>query len=190
MNINRGERGAAVRSRSISTANVGRTQNFNGRTQNFNGGGRTRAVAPTIALGGHSYGNAGRGGNYQRFAPSDVSHGWDHGHEHYWNNHAYRWHDNAWIIVDGGYDYGYPYYGYDYSDSPDYVTAPTTVVRRGGSVGADVQTALAQAGYYQGPVDGVVGPQTRNAIAGFQQDHGLAPTGNINGALLSDLGLQ
>lgn len=52
---------------------------------------------------------------------------------------------------------------------------------------ATVQRALARAAY--GPIrtDGAFGPQTRDAIARFQADHGLKPTGEISDALLLEL---
>lgn len=53
-----------------------------------------------------------------------------------------------------------------------------------------VQEALARLGYYQGPVDGRIGPQTLNAIARYQQDHNMSVTQSIVPALLQALGLQ
>jgi len=63
------------------------------------------------------------------------------------------------------------------------------VSTRRNSVEASVQQALARNGYYNGPVDGSIGPMSRRSIAAYQQDHGLAVTGNINSGLLSSLGL-
>ncbi len=42
----------------------------------------------------------------------------------------------------------------------------------------DLQRALANAGYDPGPMDGVMGPSTRQALAEFQQDMGLRVTGD------------
>ncbi|WP_395738885.1 peptidoglycan-binding protein [Prosthecobacter sp.] len=53
-----------------------------------------------------------------------------------------------------------------------------------------VQQALARLGYYQGPIDGRIGPQTLGAIARYQQDHGMSVTQSIVPALLQALGLQ
>ena len=41
----------------------------------------------------------------------------------------------------------------------------------------DIQEALNAAGFYQGPVDGKIGPQTREAIRQFQQANGLKVDG-------------
>lgn len=44
---------------------------------------------------------------------------------------------------------------------------------------AAVQTALNNAGFYQGKVDGKTGPKTRLAIKEFQKANGLKPDSNI-----------
>lgn len=54
---------------------------------------------------------------------------------------------------------------------------------------ASVQRALAQRGYYRGPIDGDMGPGSRAAVARYQSDHGMKPTGAINDGLLRSLGL-
>ena len=41
----------------------------------------------------------------------------------------------------------------------------------------NIQKALKKAGYYNGAVDGKVGPGTRDAIAAFQKDNGLHSDG-------------
>jgi N-acetylmuramoyl-L-alanine amidase len=41
----------------------------------------------------------------------------------------------------------------------------------------DIQKALKNAGYYDGPVDGKIGPKTRAAIKAFQGDKGLKEDG-------------
>ncbi|MFH0986149.1 MAG: peptidoglycan-binding protein [Candidatus Omnitrophota bacterium] len=41
----------------------------------------------------------------------------------------------------------------------------------------NIQKALKKAGYYNGAIDGKVGPGTRDAIASFQKDNGLAADG-------------
>ncbi len=42
-----------------------------------------------------------------------------------------------------------------------------------------IQTALKNAGYYAGSVDGKVGPQTKQAIKEFQRTHRLAVDGKV-----------
>jgi peptidoglycan hydrolase-like protein with peptidoglycan-binding domain len=41
----------------------------------------------------------------------------------------------------------------------------------------EIQKALAEAGFYQGAIDGIVGPKTRAAIKSFQDEFGL----NVDG---------
>ena len=41
----------------------------------------------------------------------------------------------------------------------------------------DIQRALKNAGYYDGPVDGKLGPKSRKAIKEFQSDKGLKVDG-------------
>ncbi len=43
--------------------------------------------------------------------------------------------------------------------------------------GKDIQTALKNAGFYQGEIDGLVGKETREAIRKFQEANGLNPDG-------------
>lgn len=42
-----------------------------------------------------------------------------------------------------------------------------------------VQQTLAKAGFYQGPVDGKIGPKTQEAIKAFQKAQGLNPDGVV-----------
>jgi len=60
---------------------------------------------------------------------------------------------------------------------------------RAQSMEAAVQTVLAKQGYYQGPIDGAIGPATSRAIRNYQRDHRLTPTGTINPALVASMGL-
>lgn len=60
-------------------------------------------------------------------------------------------------------------------------------VYHGDSVDYAVQRALARRGYYYGPIDGDIGPGSRNAIARYQRDRGLRITGSINSSLLRSL---
>ena len=47
------------------------------------------------------------------------------------------------------------------------------------------QEALAGLGYYRGPIDGIIGPKTRAAVAKFQTDRGLPPDGKISRDLVA-----
>ncbi len=58
------------------------------------------------------------------------------------------------------------------------------------SVDARVQRELAYRGYYEGDVDGEIGPASRQAIYAFQRANGLRATGTINGDLLYALDIE
>jgi Putative peptidoglycan binding domain len=82
----------------------------------------------------------------------------------------------AWgYYPDAYYPYDGPIYGYN-DLSPDQVIA-------------NVQTQLYNEGYYSGPIDGILGPDTRAAIADYQADHGLAVTAAIDEPTVESLGL-
>ena len=51
----------------------------------------------------------------------------------------------------------------------------------------DVQTALKNAGYYEGAIDGKVGQRTKQAIAKFQQDNNLKSDGIVGKKTWSEL---
>jgi hypothetical protein len=81
-----------------------------------------------------------------------------------------RFNNRTFIFVDTfgfPFFYPYPYYGYypydyyGYNDS-GYGYGNTVV---------EVQSRLARAGYYHGPIDGIMGPQTRRAIRAYERDH-------------------
>ena len=101
--------------------------------------------------------------------------------------------------------YGYPYgYGYGYPGGADYgygsqgvyngrVVNPQNSANDG--VGKDysmavrVQRELAQAGYYRGAIDGVIGDGTRRAIRNYERDNGLPVDGRIDDQLLATMGI-
>lgn len=62
-----------------------------------------------------------------------------------------------------------------------------TSVPAGDVVVAAVQAGLAGAGFYDGPLDGIDGPQTRAAVLRYQRTHGLPETGSATADLLAAL---
>ncbi|MCG6113844.1 MAG: peptidoglycan-binding protein [Mesorhizobium sp.] len=52
---------------------------------------------------------------------------------------------------------------------------------------SDLQRLLNERGYDAGPVDGVIGQKTRDAIIAFQRAEGLEPNGDVNQALIERL---
>jgi len=61
---------------------------------------------------------------------------------------------------------------------------------QGNSTSSSVQVALARRGYYNGRMDGAIGPQSRRAIAAFQRDKGWSQTGTIDKRLLKSLNVR
>jgi len=92
----------------------------------------------------------------------------------YWNN-SY-WYPAWGYASDSYYPYDGPIYGYN-SLTPDRIVT-------------EVQVQLQRDGYYAGEIDGDLGPQTRQAIAAYQADHGLAVTSAIDRPTLNTLGLS
>ena len=115
-------------------------------------------------------------------------------------------HDQGWYrsrynrveLIGGGYYYwnnGYWYPAWGYNPSAEYYAydGPIYVGQRAeppDRVIADVQTELQQMGYYQGEVDGLLGPMTRQALTAYQADQGLTTTAAIDEPTLNSLGLS
>ena len=105
-------------------------------------------------------------------------------------------HYNHIVFVFGGWYYWdnyywYPAWGYApdsvyYFDGPIYASNPDYDP---GQVVANVQSALQQQGYYQGEIDGILGPQTRAALAEYQAAQNLEPTGAVDEPTLEALGM-
>ena len=141
--------------------------------------------------------------NFQQGRHIQGSQNWQG--RNYWAFRNYRsaWHDRGWwnnhynrvVFVYGGWyawnaGYWYPAWGYAPNayyayDGPIYgynSLPPDQVV-------ANVQAALQQQGYYQGEVDGLLGPLTREAIAAYQAEQGLYTTSAIDQPTLESLGM-
>ena len=128
---------------------------------------------------------------------------WDQRHAHFFHNRFFVFIDGFWCGLDDGFfpwDY-YPYYAYDYypydyypgyyADTEPYyydngVYSDTPVVDP--TVTA-VQTQLTQRGYYNGPVDGIFSPLTRDAVAKYQIAKHLDVSGSLSAETLQSFGL-
>jgi hypothetical protein len=153
----------------------------------------------------------GRGGGEWRNRTGDNVTGSRHGnwrggdrHRHRWGNHHH--HNRHWrhrhhyyrrpyygfYPYGFGYGYGYPYWGasadlyYNGYHPRVYTAQPAS----GGSIVAQVQQELANAGYYRGAIDGVIGNGTRNAIRAYERANGLRVDGRIDNQLLGTMGLS
>ena len=170
------------------TRNQRHTQNISPRmgSTRYYGGTRysgTRSYATRQYTGTRYYGGTGYYGNYYGGTPYYYGGGW--GSSSVWPYVAASAASSFWApgygrypySYYGGYPYNYSYYGSGYG------------YRYAGSTVAAVQQRLGRLGYYHGVVDGVIGPQTRSAIAAFESRNGLAVDGGISRPLLNRLGL-
>ena len=124
---------------------------------------------------------------------------WDRRHAHFFHNRFFVFDDGFWFGLDAGFYpwdylpyYADDYYPYDYyaDDQPYDNTEPVY----NGVPAADptveaTQERLAQLGYYNGPVDGVFGPTTRDAVANYQIANQLNVTGSLSPDTMQSLGL-
>jgi len=74
------------------------------------------------------------------------------------------------------------YIGYGYNYAYDAIYWQELAIK--------VQSQLAQGGYYHGPINRVIDPETRQAIRAFQKAHGLRETGLVDPGLLRSLKLS
>ena len=132
-----------------------------------------------------------RTGNELSFSQAQRWNWREHHNRDWWRRNNYRL-----VRYGGGYWYWnsgwwYPAYGYDPYYSHYVYNGPIFGYGQAapGDVTVDVQRALAQQGYYYGPIDGILGPGTRSAIQRYQIDHGLAVTAAIDEQTLYTLGL-
>ena len=177
------------------------------REQNFRAPSQTR-VPSNVALNRERNFGADRNITVRGRAKAIVTNNWRSPQFSARQYAAFRdyhrtWHDRDWwrshysriIFVSGGWwywnaGYWYPAWGYDpYAyypyDGPIYGYSdlgPDQIV-------SEVQAQLQRDGYYNGPIDGVLGPMTREGIAAFQADNGLAVTSTVDEPTLSSLGL-
>jgi hypothetical protein len=120
-------------------------------------------------------------------------------------NYRGEWHDQGWwhnhynriVLISGGWyfwnaGYWFPAWGYNPAvayypyNGPIYAynnLPPNQVI-------ANVQSTLQAQGYYQGQADGLLGPETRAALANYQQAHGLYTTEAIDEPTLESLGMS
>lgn len=146
-------------------------------------------VAPAVNFqqGQHIQGSQNWQGSsytvFRDYTPQWHDQGWWHSHS---GNVVFIF--GGWYALNGGYWYpawGYAPDSYYTYDGPIYAynnLPPDQVI-------ANVQSALQGQGYYQGEIDGLLGPQTRAAIADYQRANGLAETAAIDQPTLQSLGM-
>ncbi len=184
----------AIRRQPVRTANNNRGSNH--RTAPAVNRGHNR---PTVNRNrGNSRVNVARNRPHRNFDRNSFAvaraRGVHQRHDRNWWRRYYG--HTTFVLFGGGYyywdaGYWYPAYGY----SPIYNNYIYSEPIYGyndlapGQVLENVQLALRDLGYYGGPIDGLIGPQTRDALAAFQRDNGLVQTAAVDEPTLVTLGL-
>ena len=174
----------AIRTRSSAT-----TGNTTFRTRNFASGGNT--VSTGTVRNRTVYTNGTR---YSSSYPYRTYRSSSYGYPYYgYNNGPSVSFGFGYPNYGYGY-YPYDYYGYDsypysYNYGAYYYNEPGSTYGNG-SIVIQVQARLARAGYYRGPIDGIMGPGTSYAIRAYERDHGLRMDGVISGTLIRSMGLR
>lgn len=177
-------------------------QNKNGRAVQASGNGKARtkhfqlANAPNPRIASTSFTQ-----NY-RIQGSENWQGQRYGA---FQNYRDEWHDRGWwhnhynriVLISGGWyfwnaNYWYPAWGYDSAVSYYPYNGPIYAYNNlpPDQVIANVQSTLQAQGYYEGEVDGMLGPITREALANYQRDHSLYMTEAIDEPTLESLGMS
>lgn len=128
-----------------------------------------------------------------RFAKIDRHHIYrSYPHHHYRLCRGNGWRGYGWYFGPPNMSYYYENPGVYYYSSFNAAPAAYTSLSYSPANSLDyaVQEALADLGYYDGPLDGDIGPQSRMAIANFQADNGLEPTGIIDETLVDYLQIE
>src|SRR6266404_511050 len=177
--------------------------------------GTTNSATRQSITSGRSALNSRMGGHIAERHEANWHGDWDRRHAHFDHNRFFVFIDGFWCGLDDGFFpwdylpyYADDYYPYDYYADPqpndntgvqpddntgvqpddntapvdNGVPVPDTTVQA-------VQTRLTQLGYYNGPVNGIFDPLTRDALANYQIDTHLTVTGSLSPDTLQSFGL-
>ena len=163
---------------------------------------RNRGAMPSVARPSQTFPQRGLNGRTDHIAErhdANWHRDWDRRHAHFFHNRFFVFDDGFWFGLDAGfYPWDYlPYYADDYYPYDYYADGQpydNTEPYNNGVPVADptvqaTQTQLAQLGYYNGPIDGIFGPATRDAVAKYQIANQLNVTGSLSRDTLQSLGL-
>jgi len=124
---------------------------------------------------------------------------WDRRHVHFDHGRFFVFVGGFWCGLDDGFfpwDYlpYYPddYYPYDYytnTNPYDNSGATYDIAPADSATIQAVQTQLLSLGYYNGSIDGVFGPSTRDAVAKYQIANHLNVTGSLSPDTIQSLGV-
>jgi hypothetical protein len=123
--------------------------------------------------------------------------GWDRRHAHFDHGHFFVFINGFWCGLDDGFFpwdylpyYADDYYPYDYyADSLPYDNNAYNIDPADSATVQAVQRQLLDLGYYNGSIDGVFGPSTRDAVAKYQISKQLNVTGSLSPDTLQSLNL-
>jgi|SRR5438093_5582872 len=102
-------------------------------------------------------------------------------------HHFRHFRNRTFVFIDAFgfpvfYPYPYSYYPYDYYGYNDNGYSNVQLV-------VEVQRRLARAGYYHGPIDGILGPQTLRSIRAYERDNNMPAYGVLDRPLLRSMSL-
>jgi hypothetical protein len=163
---------------------------------------RNRGVMPSTARQSRAFQQRGLNGRTDHIAErhdANWHRDWDRRHAHFFHNRFFVFDDGFWFGLDDGFFpwdylpyYADDYYPYDYYadvEPNDYTEPVYNDVPTPDPTVQAVQTELTQQGYYTGPVDGIFGAATRDAVAKYQIAKQLNVTGSLSPDTLQSLGL-
>jgi hypothetical protein len=182
-------RGRAVFNGRVGNESAGRSISPSG---SGNQGTTASSARPSQAI---PHGLNGRTDHISRRHPASWHGDWDRHHAHFHNGQFFVFFDDSWFGLDDGifpWDYlpyyANDYYPYDYYTDDDSAAVDDNAETTDPTVEA-VQTELSKFGYYNGPIDGIFGPTTRDAVAKYQIANQLNITGSLSPDTLLALGL-
>ena len=193
-----GARFGGPRFQSGAGHSVVRGPRFAGRTGNI---ARNRGAMRSAARPSRTFPQRGLNGRANHIAERHEAnwHGdWDRRHAHFDHGRFFVFVGGFWCGLDDGFFpwdylpyYADDYYPYDYyADSQPYENPDVyNGIPAAEATVEAAQTELTQLGYYNGPVDGVFGPTTRDAVAKYQIAKQLNVTGSLSPDTLQSLGL-
>jgi Putative peptidoglycan binding domain len=105
--------------------------------------------------------------------------GYPYGYGYGYYPYSYGYYPYGYGYGSGYYGYAPGYYGYGGAGYYGNGYYPSSYYRGYGYNGnrsrvVRLQQQLARAGYYRGPIDGIMGSRTRYALRAYQHDHGTA----------------
>src|SRR6266853_6821560 len=124
-------------------------------------------------------------------------HDWDRRHAHFDHGRFFVFNNGFWFGLDNGFFpwdylpyYADDYYPYDYyADSLPYNNNAYNIDPADSATVQAVQRQLLDLGYYNGSIDGVFGPSTRDAVAKYQIANQLNVTGSLSPDTIQSLGV-